>query len=95
VDDVEPCDARRPGARGQESRQHVHGGGLAGAVRAEETVDLAGGHSELDAVDGADAALELAREAARLDAVLVTHARQATEKVDVVKYLRRQVSWKR
>ena len=36
----------------QQGGEHPHGGGLAGAVRAEDAVDRAGGHGEVDAVDG-------------------------------------------
>ena len=42
LDDVEAGDARRAGGRRQQRRQHVHRRRLAGAVRAEEAVDLAG-----------------------------------------------------
>ena len=42
LDDVEAGDARAARGRRQQRRQHVHGRRLAGAVRAEEAVDLAG-----------------------------------------------------
>ena len=66
-DDVEAADARRAGGRRQQRRQHQHGGRLAGAVRAEEAVDLARADREVDAVDGARALLELADEPLDLD----------------------------
>ena len=70
ADDVVAGHAR--GARGgrQQRGEHQHGGGLAGAVGAQEAVDLAGLDAEVDPVHGADAALELADEAVHLDAVL-------------------------
>ena len=60
---VEARDARGAGRRREQGREHVHGRRLAGAVRAEEAVDLARGHREVDPVDGPDPALELARQA--------------------------------
>ena len=57
LDDVVAGDARRAGGRRQQRRQHVHGRGLAGAVRAEEPVDLAGGDGQVDPVDGVDPSL--------------------------------------
>ena len=67
--DVVAGNERRP-ARGREQGcQHVDGRRLAGAVRAEEAVDLAGVHDEVDAVDGAEAAGELPHEALHDDAV--------------------------
>ena len=53
LDDVVAGDARRAGGRRQQRRQHVHGRRLAGAVRAEEAVDLAGRDGQVDPVDGA------------------------------------------
>ena len=38
-----------------EAREHAHGGGLAGAVRAEETQDFARLHAESEVVDGQQA----------------------------------------
>ena len=71
VDDVES--AHTGGARGrrEKRRQHVHGRRLAGAVGAEEAVDLARGHCEVDRVDRARALLELADELLGLDRGLV------------------------
>jgi hypothetical protein len=48
----------------------VDRGRLAGAVRAEEAVDLAGLDRQLDAVDRARSLLELLDEALDLDAVV-------------------------
>ena len=57
-----------PAAGGLKQRgQHPDRGRLTGAIRPEEAVDLAFRHLEIDAVDGLDAALELARELMRLD----------------------------
>jgi hypothetical protein len=68
--DVEAGDARAPRRRREQRRQHVHGGRLAGAVRAEEAVDLAGRDRQVDPVDRADPALELANQPFRLDPVV-------------------------
>ena len=51
----------------------MHRRRLAGAVRPEETVDLAGGDAEIDPVDRPDAALELSDEGFGQDSVFVTH----------------------
>jgi hypothetical protein len=57
-----------PSAGGpQERGEHPHRRRLAGAVRTEKPVDLPRGDLEVDAVDGLDAALELARQLVRLD----------------------------
>ena len=69
ADDVVAGHARRARGGRQQRGEHQHGRRLAGAVGAEEAVDLAGLDLEVDAVDGADAALELADEAVDLDAV--------------------------
>ena len=53
VDDVVAGDRRPAAGRTQQRGQHPHGGRLAGAVGAEEGVDLALGDLEVDAVDGA------------------------------------------
>jgi hypothetical protein len=45
--------ARTARARTEKRGQHAHGGGFAGAVRPEESVDLSAGHAQVDAVDGA------------------------------------------
>jgi len=77
--DVQPGHARAAGGRRQQRRQHQHGRRLARAVGAEEAIDLAGRHPQIDAVDRAHAALEVADQAVDLDAVLgrraVTRAR--------------------
>jgi hypothetical protein len=49
----------------------VDGGGLPGAVRTEEAVDLTRVDVEVDAVDGTRPLLEFANERVGLDAVLV------------------------
>ena len=49
--DVEPGDRRRAARRSDQRAQHLHRGRLAGAVGAEEPVDLAGGDVEVDPVD--------------------------------------------
>ena len=59
--------ARRALVGRQQRGEHQHGGGLARAVGAEEAVDLARLHVEVDAVDGARALLELLDEALDLD----------------------------
>ena len=64
-----PATRRRAGGRRQERGQHVHGRRLAGAVRAEEAVDLAGRDGEVDPVDRAHV-LELADEPLDLDPVV-------------------------
>ena len=73
ANDVVAGDPRGPGGGGQERGQHVHGGRLAGAVRAQEAVDLARPHLEVDAVDRPRAVLEFADEALDLDALVRTH----------------------
>jgi hypothetical protein len=70
LDDVVAGDPRRAGGRREEGGQHVDGGRLAGAVRAEEAVDLTGSDREIDPVDGARALLELANQALDLDPVV-------------------------
>src|SRR6185503_20134040 len=54
----------------QERREHPEGGGLPGAIRAEEAEDLAGSDAEVDTTDGFDlglARLERAAQVMRLD----------------------------
>ena len=68
VHDVVAGDPCRPRGRGQQRGEHQHGGRLAGAIGAEEAVDLARRHLQVDAVDGARALLEFAHEALDLDA---------------------------
>ena len=48
VDTVDEC---LPGVGSQQRRQDAHGGGLAGAVRAEQAVDRTARHLEVDAVE--------------------------------------------
>ena len=71
VDDVETGHARGARGRRKQRRQHVHGRRLAGAVGAEEAVNLARGNGEVDRVDRARALLELADELLGLDRGLV------------------------
>src|SRR5262249_48410762 len=66
--DVVPGDGRTPRRGREERRQHVHGRRLAGAVRPEEAVDLAGLDTQVDPVDGANI-LELTDQALDLDPV--------------------------
>ena len=70
-DDVEARDARLAGGGRQQRREHEHSRRLARAVWPEEAVDLARRHPQVDAVDGAHAALEVLDEAFDLDPVLV------------------------
>ena len=65
-----PATGALTGGRRQQRGEHQHRRRLAGAVRAQEAVDLARRDLEVDAVDGADAALELAHEALDEDAVV-------------------------
>ena len=67
-----PATRGAAGGGGQQGGEHVDGGRLAGAVGAEEAVDLAGSNLEVDPVDRLDAALELADEAVRLDPVVAS-----------------------
>ena len=68
-DDVVAAHAGLAGGRRQQRRQHQDGGRLAGAVRPEEAVDLAGLDVEVDPVDRARPLLELPDETLDLDAV--------------------------
>ena len=70
ADDVVARHARRARGGRQQRGEHQDGGRLAGAVRPEEAVDLAGLDAEVDPVHRAHAALELANEAVDLDAVV-------------------------
>ena len=72
VGDVEAGDRARAAGGQQQGDEHAHGGRLAGAVGAEESVDLAGVDDEVDAVDGLHGAVELALQSANLDGA---HAR--------------------
>ena len=65
--DVVAADAGAPAGQRQQRGQHQHGRRLAGAVGAEEAVDLAGVDVEVDPVDGPRALLELLDEALDLD----------------------------
>ena len=49
---VDAGDRDRAGVGTQQARDHAQRGGLAGAVRAEQAVELAGAHHEVEAVDG-------------------------------------------
>jgi hypothetical protein len=71
LDHVVAGDRCSPGGGRQQRGEHVDGGRLARAVRAEESVDLAGPDAQVDAVDCAWSLLELAHESLRDDAVLV------------------------
>ena len=85
LDDVEAGDASRARGRRQQRRQDEHRRRLAGAVGTEEPVDLAGRDLEVDPVDGAHAALEVADEAFDLDAVRgVAHAPLAATEAQAV-----------
>ena len=66
--------------RRQQTGQHLHGGGLAAAVGAEEAEDLAALDGEADVVDGGEVA-EAARQVARHDdrRVIVRRARRNPE----------------
>jgi hypothetical protein len=61
--DVEAGDARRAGARPHEGREHVHRGGLARAVRAEQAEELAWRDLEVEAVDRGELAVALGQPA--------------------------------
>jgi hypothetical protein len=75
-DDVVAADPGAPRGRWKQRGQHVHGGGLPGAVRAEEAIDLPGRDLQVDAGDGPNAAFELANQAADFDRAL--HGDQPT-----------------
>ena len=51
-DDVEPEDRGATGVGLEDRGEDADGGGLAGAVGAEQSEDGAGGHGEVDAVEG-------------------------------------------
>ena len=81
-DDVVAGDPGGAGGGGEEGGQHQHRRRLAGAVGAEEAVDLALGDLEVDAVDGPGPVLELADEAFDLDAAAawgLSHSLQAIQ----------------
>ena len=71
VDNVETGHAGGARGRREQRREHVHSRRLAGAVGAEEAVDLARGDREVDGVDRARALFELADELLGLDRGLV------------------------
>ena len=73
---VMPRHAGAAGGGRQQRGEHVDGRGLAGPVGPEEPVDLAGGDSDVDAVHGARALLELAHQVGRLDRCDVAHGRR-------------------
>ena len=52
ADDVVAEDVGLAAVGAQQGGEHLHGGGLAGAVRAEDAVDRAGRHRQVDSVDG-------------------------------------------
>ena len=81
LDDVEARHTRRPRRRRQQRGQHQHRGRLAGAVGAEEAVDLARLDPQVDPVDRPRPVLELAHEPLDLDALasIGNHARQANQ----------------
>src|SRR5207244_2765289 len=63
---VVPEDAGRAARRLQQAEEHADGGGLAGAVSANEREDAAARHTQRESVHGTLAA-EVARQPARLD----------------------------
>ena len=71
--DVVPRDPRRARGGRQQGGEDQDRGRLAGAVGAQEAVDLARLDAQVDAVDGARPVLELADEALHLDAVVSRH----------------------
>ena len=58
-EDIDAADAGGAGGRPQEGGEHADGGGLPGAVLAEEAEDLSLGDVEVDAIDGADIGREV------------------------------------
>ncbi len=54
--EIMAADGHRAGRWLQQAGQHLDGGGLAGAVGAEEAVDFAGRNRQADIVDGGEAA---------------------------------------
>jgi hypothetical protein len=81
LDDVEAADPRGAGGGREEGGQHQHRRRLAGAVGAEEAVDLALGDLEVDPVDGPGAVLELAGQRFDLDPALLLLRRHAFEAI--------------
>ncbi len=77
--DVVAGHARRARGGRQQRGEHVDGGGLTGAVGAQEAVHLAGLDAQLDSVDGARPLLELADEVGGFDCGF-THDGHATRK---------------
>jgi len=63
---VEPAHVRGAARRFQQSREHLHGGGLARAIGPQERADLAGGNREVERGDG-QLFTEPAREAGAFD----------------------------
>src|ERR1035437_8740216 len=80
VDNIMAADDGGAVARFQNGGEHAQGGGLAGAISAEEAIDFAGLRGEADVVDGADGAaffiLEGLRQPASFD-----HARSPWAKL--------------
>jgi hypothetical protein len=76
--DVVAGDAGAARAGRQQRRQHLDRRRLARAVGPQEAIDLAGRDVQVDAVDGAHAALELAHEPFHHDAPLFGHAAHPT-----------------
>ena len=85
--DVKAPDGGTPARRRQKRREHQHGGRLAGAVGAEEPVDLTGLHREVYLVDGARPFTELTDQLAHLDCDgRIAHQRYTSSIVDYGKY---------
>src|SRR4029077_3775450 len=55
--DVMAADACTAGGRGDEAREHAHGGGLTGSVRAEKPEHFAGAHLEAHVFDRGECAV--------------------------------------
>ena len=73
VDDVAAGDARVPGVRAQQRREHAHGRGLAGAVGPEQRHDRSGVDPQVEVLDGGEFSKAL-REAFGFDRWYLTHA---------------------
>jgi hypothetical protein len=78
LDDVVARDERSPRGRREQRGQDVDRGGLPGAVRPEEAVDLSWVDREVDAVDRAGPLPVLANEPTHLDPVLRHHSAHPT-----------------
>jgi hypothetical protein len=76
---IDAGDADRARIRTQEPGDHAQGRGLAGAVRAEQRVELAGAHGEIEAIDRrAVEAFEQATDFERKRRRCVLHAKRLT-----------------